>query len=60
MRMSVNLVTHFLQQGEYLRYCPGMKSFVSVRTNNGRIKHQKRLLVSNIKELFIESKYNIQ
>ena len=33
-----------------------MKNFVSVRTSNGRTKHRKRLLLLNIKELFIEFK----
>ena len=42
------LVIHFFQQNEYSRCCPGMKDFVLVRTNTGRIKDQTHLLVLNI------------
>ena len=48
------IVSNFYQQDEYSRCCPGMKDFVSVTNNSVKMKYQKRLLLLNIKELFLE------
>ena len=49
-------VGNFYQQDEYSRRCPGMKDFVSVTKDSVKTKHQKRLLLLNIKQLFPEFK----
>ena len=54
------IVSNFYQQDEYSRCCPGMKDFVSVTKDSVKTKHQKRLLLLNIKELFLEFKKNTQ
>ena len=50
------IVSNFYQQDEYSRCCPEMKSFVSVTKESVKTKHQKRLLLLNIKQLFFEFK----
>ena len=50
------IVSNFYQQDEYSGCCPGMKNFVSVTKDSVKTKHQKRLLLLNIKELFLEFK----
>ena len=50
------IVSNFHQQDEYSTCCPGMKDFVSVIKESVEMKHQKRLLLLNIKELFLEFK----
>ena len=42
----------FYEMDENSRMCPGMKETVTVRDKNGdSVKHQKRLVLSNLKEL---------
>ena len=48
--------SNFYQQDEYSRCCPGIKDFVSVTKDSVTTKHQKRLLLLNIKQLFLEFK----
>ena len=48
------MVSNFYQHDEYSRCCPGMKDFVSVTKDSVKMKHQKRSLLLNIKELFLE------
>ena len=50
------IVSNFYQQDDYSRCCPGMKDFVSVTKDSVKTKHQKCLLLLNIKELFLEFK----
>ena len=50
------IVSNFYQQDEYSRCCPGIKDFVSVTKDSVKMKHQKRLLLLNIKLLFLEFK----
>ena len=50
------IVSNFYQQDEYSRCCLGMKDFVSVTKDSVKTKHQKRSLLLNIKELFLEFK----
>lgn len=45
------LVIDFYMNDEFSRLMPGKKDFVSVRTPNGRIHEQKRLVLCNLKEL---------
>ena len=50
------LVIEFYQSDEYSRICPGQKDFVSVKNQSDgtRQQKQKRLLLINLKELYIE------
>lgn len=53
-RLSSNtemLIKEFYMNDEYSRQMPGKKDYVSIRTTNGRIHEQKRLLLNNLKEL---------
>lgn len=50
----VERVKAFYQSDEYSRMCPGKKEYVSVKTDDGRVQMQKRLLLLNLKELHIE------
>jgi hypothetical protein len=46
-------IKQFYEDDEYSRMCPGMKDSVSVRDRDGApVKHQKRLVLSNLDELF--------
>lgn len=48
-----NLITNFYESDEVSRMCPGKKDCVSIKLPNGtRDKMQKRLLLSNISEIF--------
>lgn len=53
---SINAVKHFYEDDEFSRMCPGKKDFVSVKESTGRIHKQKRLLLTNIKEMHVEFK----
>lgn len=54
-------VVGFYTSDEYSRQLPGMKNVKSVKQPNGkRIKIQKRLLLTNFKELYAEYKKNMQ
>ena len=45
-------IVAFYESDENSRMCPGMKETVNVRDSNGeKVKHQKRLVLSNLKEL---------
>ena len=50
--------SNFYQQDKYSRCCPGMKDFVSVTKDSVKTKYQKRLLLLNITQLFLEFKNN--
>lgn len=50
------LVKEFYANDDYSRQMPGKKDFVSVKTPNGRIQEQKRLLLNNLKELHVSFK----
>lgn len=45
------LIKEFYMHDDYSRQMPGKKDFVSIRTPNGRVHEQKRLILSNLKEL---------
>lgn len=49
-----NLVHEFYQSDEYSRMCPGKKQYVSIQVDGKRQHFQKRLLLLNIKELYLE------
>jgi hypothetical protein len=53
---TFNAVKLFYEEDEFSRMCPGKKDFVSVKSESGRIHKQKRLLLTNIKEMHIEFK----
>lgn len=53
---TLNAVKQFYEDDEFSRMCPGKKGFVSVKDETGRIHKQKRLLLTNIKEMHIEFK----
>lgn len=46
-------VLEFFEDDEFSRMCPGKKDFVSVRINGEKVQKQKRLLLSNMKEMYI-------
>lgn len=50
----ISRVILFYQSDEFSRMCPGKKEFVSVKTDEGRVHKQKRLLLVNLKELHLE------
>lgn len=55
-----NTVVDFYKDDQVSRNMPGMKDYVSIRTDEGeRIHVQKRLILSNLKELytFFRSEY---
>ena len=49
---TVKLVTDFYQSDEISRMMPGRKDFVSVRQEGRRVHVQKRLVLSNLKEVY--------
>lgn len=54
--MTVNLVKDFYELDDISRIMPGKKDFVSVRQGDKRVHLQKRLLLSNLKELYQQFK----
>ena len=50
----VSLVKQFYEDDEYLRKCPGAKEYKSVTIDGVKRKKQKRLLLVNMKELYLE------
>ena len=48
----VDLVTRFYESDETSRIMPGKRDCVSVRPPEGRVNVQKRLILSNLKELY--------
>ena len=50
----LNLVKQFYEDNEYSRMCPGAKEYKSVTIDGVKRKKQKRLLLVNIKELYVE------
>lgn len=50
--MTVNLVKDFYEFDDFSRIMPGKKDFVSVRQGDKRVHIQKRLLLSNLKEMY--------
>ena len=43
-------VRAFYQRDDISRMCPGKKDYISIKTDQGRERHQKRLLLMNISE----------
>ena len=52
----VDRIVDFYQSDEYTRMCPGQKDFVVIRTTEGKEYRQKRLLLINLRELFMQYK----
>lgn len=46
-------VAEFYDSDEYSRVCPGKKDYVSIKVDDVRVQVQKRLLLVNLKELYI-------
>jgi len=46
-------VRQLFESDEYSRICPGKKDFVSVQESGQKVHKQKRLLLCNLKELFL-------
>ena len=55
-QVTVDAVKEFYEDDEFSRMCPGKKDFVSVKEGTGRVHKQKRLLLTNLKEMHIEFK----
>ena len=51
-QQTADLVTSFYESDEKSRLIPGKKDCVSVRKAGGRVNIQKRLVLSNLKELY--------
>jgi hypothetical protein len=49
----MNTVIYFYNNDEYSRLCPGKKDFVTVKIDGQRVQKQKRLLLANLKELYV-------
>ena len=49
---SIEAVIHFYESDENSRMMPGKKDCISVRGAEGRITKQKRLILSNLRELY--------
>lgn len=49
-------VKEFYQDDEFSRQCPGKKDCVIVRNNHGKMHIQKRMLLVNLRELYLEFK----
>ncbi len=49
---SIEAVVHFYESDENSRMMPGKKDCISVRGAEGRITMQKRLILSNLRELY--------
>ena len=54
--ITVNLIKDFYELDDISRIMPGKKDFVSVRQDDKRVHVQKRLLLSNLKELYQQFK----
>lgn len=52
----VKLIKDFYSDDEFSRQCPGQKDFVIVHDELGKRHVQKRMLLVNLKELYIEFK----
>ena len=52
----IDLVKLFYESDTSSRMMPGKKDFISVKTDHGRIHVQKRLILSNLKELYQDFK----
>ena len=53
---TTDLVTQFYESDDISRVMPGKKDFVSVRKEGRRVHVQKRLVLSNLKEVYSEFK----
>ena len=47
----------FYQSDEYSRMCPGKKEYITVRDGTIKEQKQKRLLLANLRELYLEYKH---
>ena len=55
---TTDLVIQFYESDDISRVMPGKKDFVSVRKEGRRVHVQKRLVLSNLKEVYSEFKVN--
>ena len=46
-------VVAFFQNDEYSRLCPGKKDYVTVKIDGQKVHQQKRLLLCNLRELYV-------
>jgi hypothetical protein len=53
---TVERVKAFYEDDQYSRMCPSKKDFVSVRIDGAKVHKQKRLLLLNLNELYLEYK----
>ncbi len=54
--VDVKCIEDFYQDDELSRQCPGKKDFKIVLTVEGKKHFQKRMLLTNLKELYLELK----
>ena len=53
---TIQRVGAFYEDDEYSRMCPSQKEFVSVRIDGKKVHKQKRFLLQNLHELYLEFK----
>lgn len=56
MKLCISIVDEFYQNDDNSRICPGKKDFVSVKVNGVKEQKQKRLILCNLKELYVHFK----
>lgn len=54
--VTAKKVVDFFEDDEYSRLCPGKKDFVSVKIDGQKVYKQKRLMLCNLNELYVEFK----
>ena len=52
----IDLIKGMYEDDQFSRMCPGKKDFMSVRMDGARVLKQKRLLLINLKELYVQFK----
>lgn len=55
---TIDRVREFFESDEFSRMCPGIKECVAIRNEKGeKVSKQKRLLLTNIREMYVEYKH---
>ncbi|GBN96229.1 hypothetical protein AVEN_174177-1 [Araneus ventricosus] len=53
---DISVIQTFYESDDISRLCPGKKDFVNVRTDDGKVQKQKRLILCNLKEAYHQFK----
>lgn len=52
----ISLVENFYESDDISRLCPGKKDYVQIKTDEGKVQKQKRLILCNLKEAYQQFK----